>query len=179
MNDVLRLNGVVKEPMILPVSSLISSDPAVRRAYNSVLGSISRPFLGALAGTCEFLSRSIIYPDGICSNFALKGQAMALPVWRYPDLTSHVLYLADELVRTTQDVMREESRYLRNHAQARAAIKDIIEMPDMQIDWVIRSVEANQGRPSNTLAKEIPLLAEPGSWAAIVEATVGAFCAKG
>jgi hypothetical protein len=70
--------------------------------------------------------------------------------------------------------MRGESRHLRNHAQARAAIKDIIEMPDLQIDRVIRSVEANQGKLSNVLAKEIPLLAEPGLWTAIVEATVGA-----
>jgi len=39
--------------------------------------------------------------------------------------------------------MREESTYLRIHAMARAAIKDLIEMPDMQVDRVIRSAEAN------------------------------------
>jgi hypothetical protein len=173
VNDVLRRDGVVKEPMILPVSSLISSDPAERRAYNSVLDAISRPLMGALTGACEFLPTPIAYPDGIRSNFVFKGEAIALPVWRYPDLTGHVLYLADVLVRTIQDDMREESRYLHNHAQARAAIKDIIEMPDVQIDRVIRSVEANQGKLSKVLVKEIPLLAEPGLWTAIVEATVG------
>jgi hypothetical protein len=49
-------------------------------------------------------------------------------------------------------------------------MKDIVEMPDMQADRIIRSVEENQGKLSNVLAKEIPLLAEPGLWEAIVEA---------
>ena len=43
-------------------------------------------------------------------------------------------------------------------------------MPDMQIDRIVRSVDANQGKLSNVLLKEIPLLAEPGVWEAIVQA---------
>ena len=95
---------------------------------------------------------------------------MARPVWRYLDLTRHVVYLADVLVRTIREDMREESRYMQRHAQARAAIKDIVEMPDMQIDRIVRSVNANQGKLSNVLVKEVPLLAEPGVWEAIVQA---------
>ena len=95
---------------------------------------------------------------------------MARPVWRYLDLTRHVVYLADVLVRTIREDMREESRYMQRHAQARAAIKDIVEMPDMQIDRIVRSVNANQGKLSNVLLKEVPLLAEPGVWEAIVQA---------
>jgi len=49
-------------------------------------------------------------------------------------------------------------------------MKDSVEMPDMQADRIIRSVEENQGKLSNVLAKEMPLLAEPGLWEAIVEA---------
>jgi hypothetical protein len=43
-------------------------------------------------------------------------------------------------------------------------------MPDMQADRIIRSVEENKGKLSNVLAKEMPLLAEPGLWEAIVKA---------
>jgi len=71
--------------------------------------------------------------------------------------------------------MRNQSRYLRSHTRARAAIKDIVEMPDAQIDRVIRSIEANQGQLSNVLAKELPLLAEPGIWPSIVQAVARAF----
>ena len=59
---------------------------------------------------------------------------------------------------------------LRRHGQVRAAIKDSVEMPDMQADRIIRSVEENQGKLSNVFAKEMPLLAEPGLLEAIVEA---------
>ena len=44
------------------------------------------------------------------------------------------------IARTIGDDMRQESRYLRAHARARAAIKDVIEMPDPQVDRVIRSM---------------------------------------
>lgn len=170
INDMLRRDGVVKAPMILPVSSLIATDSSERNAYDRILDSISRPLMGALVGTYEFAPIQTTYPDGIRSNFVFKGDDTARPVWRYLDLTRHVVYLADVLARTIREDMSEESRYLQRHAQARAAIKDIAEMPDMQIDRVIRSVQANQGKLSNVLAKEMPVLSEPGVWEAIVEA---------
>jgi hypothetical protein len=48
-------------------------------------------------------------------------------------------------------------------------------MPDMQVDRVIRSVQANHGKLSNVLAKEIQILTEPGVWEAIVQAIEIAF----
>jgi hypothetical protein len=48
-------------------------------------------------------------------------------------------------------------------------------MPDMQIDRVIRSVESNQGKLSNMLRKEIPILQETVIWDAIVKAIENAF----
>jgi hypothetical protein len=59
---------------------------------------------------------------------------------------------------------------MRTHGRARAAIEDIIEMPDAQIDRVIRSVEANKGALTNLLATEIPALAQAGVWQQIVAA---------
>ena len=71
--------------------------------------------------------------------------------------------------------MREESRYLRGHARARRAIKEIIEMPDDLVDRVIRSLKANPGTLSKLLAKEIPALHDAGVWDAICEAVKQAF----
>jgi len=175
INDILRRDGVVKEPMILPVSSLITSDLAERRAYDRILDSFSHPLMGILAGHYEFAPIQTSYPDGIRSNFVSLGDDIARPTWRYMDLTRHVIYLANVLERTIREDMREESRYLRSHAQARDAIKDIVEMPDVQIDRIIRSAEANQGQLSNALRKEIPLLADSEVWEAIVQAIASAF----
>ncbi|MCE7032990.1 hypothetical protein LY625_10260 [Lysobacter sp. GX 14042] len=71
--------------------------------------------------------------------------------------------------------MREESRYLRSHAQARAALKEIVEMPDHQADRVLRSIEQSQGRLSNVRASEMPILQKPGIWDDIVGAVGRAF----
>ena len=92
-----------------------------------------------------------------------------------PDLSRHVIYLALLLQHTIREDMREESRYLRSHGWARRAIKEIMEMPDHQIDRVIRSAEANQGQLSRMLAKEISAHAEDGIWEAIRESIQDAF----
>jgi hypothetical protein len=171
---VLRRDGVVKDPIILPVSSLIMSDAGERRAYDRILEVISRPLMQDVAGQYDFGERKP-YPDGITSNLEFRANDRARPVWRLPDLTHHVEYLAGVLERTIREDMREESRYMRSHARARAAIKDILEMPDAQADRVIRSVEANQGALTNSLAKEIPALAQPGVWDEVLNVLKQAF----
>ncbi len=170
INDILRRDGTVKAPMILPVSSLITSDQSERHSYDRILDEISRPLMQALSGLYEFDADHTTYPDGIHSNFIFRGNDVARPAWRFLDLTKHVIYLAHALERTIRVEMREESLYLRSHAQAKAAIKNIIEMTDMQVDRIIRSVESNQGKLSNVLIKEMPILEEPGVWEAIIKA---------
>jgi hypothetical protein len=170
INDILRRDGAVKDPMILPVSSLITSTQTERHSYDNMLDEISRPLMQSLAGLYEFAATHTTYTDGIRSNFVFRGDDYARHTWRHLDLTKHVIYLAHVLDRTIREDMREESRYMRSHAQARAAIKDIVEMPDMQIDRIIRSAEANQSRLSNILSKEIPILEEAGVWDAIMQA---------
>ena len=175
VNDVLRRDGFVQDPMILPVSLSIASDAAERRAYDRILDVVSRPLMRALAATYRFAEAPASYPDGITSNFIFEGVEAARPAWRCLDLSPHVAYLADVLRRTVREDMLEESRYLRSHCQARAAIKEILEMPDAQIGRVMRSVQNNKGVLSGALRKEIPILEEPGLWEAIVQAVRGAF----
>ena len=175
INDVLRRDGAVAAPMVLPVSSLIGNHAADRLAYDDILDTVSAPLMQTLAGQYTFDQEEKVYADGIRSNFLFSGNDAARPVWRYLDLTPHVMYLANVLERTIKEDMREESRYLRSHGLARSAIKDIIEMPDAQVDRVIRSVQANQGRLTNVLRDEIPSLAEPKVWDAIVQAIREAF----
>ncbi len=86
-----------------------------------------------------------IYPDGVVSNFVFSREDHARPLWRYPDLGAHVVFLSGIIDRTLTEQMREESRYLRSHGQARRALKEIVEMPDPQADRVLRSIEQNRG----------------------------------
>lgn len=99
---------------------------------------------------------------------ALAGARCNLPVMR------------DKVIaRTLTEQMREESKYLRSHQRARAAIKEVVEMPDHQADRLLRSMEQNRDQLSNVLAKEMPVLAQAGVWDAIVGAVRQALNADG
>ncbi|WP_298053959.1 Fic family protein [uncultured Paenalcaligenes sp.] len=170
INDLLRRDDVIPDPVILPVSAVISDDPSERRAYDQVLDQVSKPLMQAVRDYVTFKATQTTYADGIVSNFDFQGVTQARPLWRYPDFGAHVIFLAHILRRTLTEKMREESRHLRNHALARVALKEVVEMPDHQADRLLRSIEQNQGKLSNVLAKEMPVLRTPGVWEDIVAA---------
>lgn len=175
INDVLRRDGVLPDPVILPLSAVITDDAGERRSYDRVLDQVSRPLMQAVRDQVEFAPVQTTYPDGVVSNLVFNGEAQARPLWRYPDLGPHVVFLANLIKRTLTGQMRDEARYLRGHARARAALKEVVEMPDQQADRLLRSLEQNRGELSHALAKEMPLLQQPGVWAAVVEAVALAF----
>lgn len=175
INDILRRDGTVPEPVILPVSAVITDDAGESRAYHRVLDQVSKPLMQQVREKVEFTNARTTYPDGVTSNFVFTGTDVARPLWRYPDLSPHVVFMSNVIFRTITEQMREESRYLRGHARAREALKEIVEMPDHQADRVLRSLDQNKGNLSGVLAKEMPVLESPGVWAAIVEAVKTAY----
>jgi len=179
IHDVLRRDGALETPMIVPVSALISANPGERRAYDAALDAFSAPLVRLLAGHYEFSATATLHADGVASNFVCHRDDLARPAWRYPDLGAQVGYLAGVLERTLREDMPEESRYLRAHARARVAIKEIIEMPDVQADRVIRSVLATDGHLSAALAAEVPALLDGATWASVAAAVLGAFADVG
>jgi hypothetical protein len=179
VNDVLRRDGVIPDPVILPISAVITDDAGERRGYDRVLDQVSRPLMQAVREHVVFEPRQTTYPDGVVSNFSFHGADQARPLWRYPDLGPHTVFLANIIGRTLTEQMREESRYLRSHARARAMLKEVVEMPDQQADRVLRSIEQNRGELSNVLAKEMPVLQQVGVWAEIVDAVSQAFAEDG
>lgn len=179
INDLLRRDGAVPEPVILPVSAVITDDSGERRNYDRVLDAVSKPLMQAVREHITFASRHATYPDGVVSNFQFVDNGLARPVWRYLDLGPHVVYLSGIVKRTLTEQMRVQSRYLRSHGRARQALKEIVEMPDTQADRVLRSIEQNKSELSHALAKQMPILGEPGVWAEIVAAVSLAFHEEG
>jgi Fic/DOC family len=175
INDILRRDGVVAEPVILPVSAVISADVGERRAYDQVLDQVSKPLMSAIREQVEFSNVQTAFPDGVVSNFGFNAQDIGRPIWRHPDLGPHIVYLSKVIARTIKEEMRQESKYLVGHRRAREAIKEIVEMPDQQADRLIRSIEQNDAKLSNVLAKEMPVLAGQGIWESITDAVSQAF----
>jgi hypothetical protein len=150
-------------------------DVGERRDYDRVLDVMSKTLMQAIRDYVEFEQTSRSYPDGVVSNLSFRGNDLARPLWRYPEMGSHVTFLSAILARTIREQMREESRYLRSHWLARRGLKEIVEMPDHQADRVIRSIEQNPGKLTNALVKEMPILQQPDVWDQIVDVVTRSF----
>lgn len=175
INDILRRDNAIPAPIILPVSATITHSTQNKAAYDQVLERISRPMMRRYADQYRF-GATEIGEDGVEYDFHFDAYDDALPIWRYPDLTAHVGYLAGVVDETLTNEMRVEARFLQAHDAARAAIKNHLEAPDRDLDNIIRSVRQNSNKLSNSLRKRYPLLAEqPDLAEQIVALIVDAF----
>ncbi|PYD74405.1 hypothetical protein CFR71_15235, partial [Novacetimonas pomaceti] len=66
--------------------------------------------------------------------------------------------------------MKEEAIYLRSHHNARQALKELVEMPDMDADRIIRSLRDTRFIPSGKIQKEYPMVGKFKLWDAVSEA---------
>lgn len=174
VNDVLRRDGAVPEPFILPVSATITHSVVNRRGYDQVLELFSKPFMQRYADAWRFGTDQVA-DDGVHFNLQFDAYSDALPAWRYPDMTDHVEYLADVVRLTIEQEMHKEAGHLRSLRLARERVKQVIEGPDGDIDRIIRSVRDNAGKLSNKLLAEFPALADERLAAEVAEAVRGAF----
>lgn len=169
VNDVLRRDGAVPAPFILPVSATIISTANTRRSYDQVLEAFSKPLMSAYGAAYRFGSRQI-GADGVEFNLEFDRYADANPAWRYPDLTAHAEYLGEVVRATIELEMRTEAGLLRSLRRAREAVKNVLEGPDSDIDRIIRSVRDNGGVISGKLRSEFSALADSGLANAVVQA---------
>jgi len=175
INDILRRDGAVPRPFILPVSATITNKAQDRAQYDAILERVSKPFMARYSGLYAFEEPVRKYEDGIESNFLFTGYDDALPAWRYLDLTEHVEYLSALIDKTIRFEMREEANLLRSWDAARTAVKEVIDGPNLLIDRIIRSIQGNGGRVSNKLVGEFPRLGEEAVGKAVLEAIATAF----
>ena len=175
INDVLRRDGATSAPLILPVSAAITHNPQDRAAYDQALERFSRPLMRYYADQYHF-GNTVVAADGVPYNLYFAGYEDALPVWRYPDLTAQVVYLAQVIDATLTGEMRTEARFLRANDEARNAIKAFLEAPDHELDGMIRSIRENGNAISNHLRKRYPrLAAQPELGERLVQVIAAAF----
>jgi hypothetical protein len=175
VNDVLRRDGAVHAPFILPISALITEHAAERARYDAALEEFSRPLMHAYADRYTFTREPETQPDGVGSNFKFDAYDEARAAWRFLDLTSHVEYTAGLLERTIQQEMHAQAAFFRSNGQARAALKEIIEGPDADIDAIIRSVRESAGVRSGKLDKRFPALLNDATWRKVAAVVADAF----
>lgn len=160
INDVLRRDGALPAPYIVPISAVLQRPDLRPLSYDGVLELFSRPLMQQYLGHWSFGAEQR-GEDGLTYNLQFDRYEDALHAWRYPDLTRHVAFLADVLDLTIEQEMRTEAQYLQRHGAARARLKNIIEGPDPALDRIIRSVRDSRGTVSGKLRAEYPILDRP------------------
>jgi hypothetical protein len=160
INDVLRRDGALAAPYIVPISAILQRPDLRPLSYDGALELFSRPLMQQYRDQWSFGPEQR-GQDGVTYNFQFESYQDALHAWRYPDLTHHVSFLADALDLTIEQEMRSEAQYLQRHGAARSRLKTIIEGPDPALDRIIRSVRESRGAISGKLRAEYPILDRP------------------
>jgi Fic family protein len=157
INDVLRRDGALPAPYIVPISATLQKADLRPLSYDGALEIFSRPLMQQYRGHWSFGPEQH-GDDGVTYNLRFDRYDDALHAWRYPDLTRHVAFLAEALDLTIEQEMRGEAEYLQRHGAARARLKSIVEGPDSALDRIIRSVRESRGALSGKLRTEYPIL---------------------
>jgi hypothetical protein len=169
INDVLRRDGAVPAPFILPVSATITDSARERAGYDRSLEVLSKPLMLKYQDRYKF-STLENYADGVESNFHFDAYDDALPAWRYPNLTQQCEFVGHVVQLTIEVEMSKEASYLRGIERAREGVKDYLEGPNTDIDQIIRSVRDNGWKLSNKLIKTFPQLQDEALGIAVVNA---------
>ena len=174
VNDILRRDGAVPAPFILPISATIANTAVKRHGYDQVLEIVSKPFMQYYQAQYQFGTEKIA-EDDVRYNFLFDAYQDANFVWRYLDLTDHVQYLAHIVDLTIEHEMRKEATYLRSLRQVRHQVKELLDGPDVDIDRIIRSIRDNAYAISNKLKHEFPQMNDNLLAEKIIEAIQNGF----
>jgi hypothetical protein len=174
VNDTLLRDGAIPDATILPISASITHSVKWHVDYDRTLEIFSRPLLKRYGEFCEFGAMTIAV-DGTRTNFKFSAYEEARPAWRYPDLTEHALFVARLIEHTIMTQMADEAQILRSFRTALDHMKDVIEMPDVDANRIIRALKENAWEASGKLRKEYPILDDKTTRERLINAVRGAF----
>ena len=131
IHDFLGRDGVVPEGMILPVSAYMLHSP---QEYERVLDAYSKP-----------LRRVVRFSLDEDERLAITTPEVAAGYYRYPDLTAQATYLLHAVEQTINTELVSEILFIRNYDRAKAAIRDVVDIPNLRLDRLIALLHQNKG----------------------------------
>lgn len=132
IHNILSLRGTVPKGLIFPVSAVMLKNPG---EYDASLEAFSRPLLQLIDYRLDETGRMTVMNDTACW-------------YRYMDLTAQAEALYDFIVKTINEELADELRFLNNYDNTKKEIQNIVDMPDRLIDLFIRLCVQNNGRLS-------------------------------
>ena len=89
--------------------------------------------------------------------------------YRYPDLTRHAEFLYEVVAKTIREDLPREAEFLARYDRFRAALQEIVDMPDLRSNLLFRFLDQNKGKFSRKGREKEFAKLKPGELAAIEE----------
>lgn len=129
IHNILARRGYVPPGIMFPISAAMLKD---REAYDASLEAISNPLKLLIDYSLDEEGRMSVHSD--------TGD-----LYRYMDMTAQVEALFDFINSAVEVELVEELTFLQNYDRTKRALRDIVDMPDRQIDLFIRFCLQNKG----------------------------------
>lgn len=132
IHNILAKRGFTPKGIMFPVSAAMLKDSD---AYDAALEAFSKPLMTLVEFSLDELGRMTVQND-------------TAAYYRYIDMTAQAEALFAFIQQTIGVELVEELDFLRNYDRTKAAIQDVVDMPDRRIDLFIRFCLQNNGRLS-------------------------------
>ncbi len=140
IHDILTRDKLVGKGMIIPVSAHMVNHI---KDYDSSLEAFSSP-----------LMQKVKYEMLADNSLVVLNPEDVEPCFKYPDLTMQTAYLAKTIRDTIKEDIYQEMDFLMKYDETKSAIRDIADMPDKNIDKMMRFLHQNNGMLSGRKRKD-------------------------
>jgi len=139
IHDILVREGIVPNSTILPVSAQILDH---MDEYDSTLEIFSKA-----------VERKANYDISESGEMKVKNTTEIEPLYRFPDLTAHTIFLTRAIQTTVNKDVPKELLFLQCYDKLKNKIRDIVDMPNKKIDYMILFLHQNKGKLSSRKRK--------------------------
>jgi hypothetical protein len=131
IHDMLVRNGIVENGLIIPVSAHMLNN---MKEYDNALENYSKQIL-----------QHILYKKDQLGEITVTNSAEVEAYYRYPDLTSQCIYLAQTVSACIAEDMPNELNFIKMYDELKAEIRNIVDMPDKLVNQMIMFLHQNKG----------------------------------
>ena len=135
IHDVLKIrHSSLGQDFIIPVSAAILARP---NDYDRVLEELSKPVMALLDYELDTRNNSITIQSDLDY------------LYRYPDLTSHALFLYEMMETAISEDLVKEITYIIKYDAIKEVIEGCYDLPNKELDLLIKLAMQNKGKIAN------------------------------
>ncbi len=140
VHDVLKTrHSSLDQDFIIPVSAAILARPS---EYDRVLETISKPVM------------ALIDYELSPNDYSLKIDSDLDYLYRYPDLTAHVIFLYEMMESAISEDLVKEVTYIIKYDLVKEIIEQLYDLPNKDLDLMIRLIIQNNGKVAQKKRKK-------------------------